>query len=347
MRVAQRGTSSTNNGVATVDRMSQGEGGLDETCTQSQITLNSTDVGPYAKGFRHAYRIQNGNQTSGVGGTDFIRFEYRIEAQDVANSGWDYTSSSSYLTVQFWVRSSVAQNFYFLINSSDGTARSYPMETGSLSADTWTKVTKTISGDSVLTFNNDNGDGIQFFFYQYLGTSYTNNGVSLNNWRNVGNPQIPVATTTWFTTNNATWDITGLQMEVSDSASDFEHKSLTEEQQLCKRYFQHYGGSADLWHFGLARAESNTARAAISVPVPMRTSPTVGSVGGHRTFDRGYNSESTDTPSVYDASSRNNNLTDAIYTVDFPGHNLTHNRIYALMSKSSNTSDFTLDAEMG
>ena len=79
----------------------------------------------------------------------------------------------------------------------------------------------------------------------------------------------------------------------------------------------------------------------------MRTSPTVGSVGGHRTFDRGYNSESTDTPSVYDASSRNNNLTDAIYTVDFPGHNLTHNRIYALMSKSSNTSDFTLDAEMG
>ena len=238
MNVAQRGTSSTSNGYATVDRMSEGEGGLDETCTQSQITLGSSDVGPYAKGFRKAYRIQNGNQTSGAGATDFIRIEYRIEAQDIANSGWDYTNSSSNISLQFWVRSSVAQNFYFIVNSIDGTARSYPMETGSLSAGTWTKITKTIPGDSSLQFDNDVNEGFTVFFYIYLGTNYADNSVSLNAWKNVGNPQTPINTTTWFTTNDATWDITGFQIEVGDSATDFEHRSFAQELQLCKRYYE-------------------------------------------------------------------------------------------------------------
>ena len=238
MQVAQRGTSSTSNGYRTVDRMSVGEGGLDETCTQSQITLGSSDVGPYAKGFRKAYRIQNGNQTSGAAATDFIRIEYRIEAQDIANSGWDYTNSSSNISLQFWVRSSVAQNFYFIVNSTDGTARSYPMETGSLGAGAWTKVTKTIPGDSSLQFDNDVNEGFTVFFYIYLGTNYANNSVSLNAWKNVGNPQTPTNTTTWFTTNDATWDITGFQIEVGDSATDFEHLSFSENLRKCQRYFQ-------------------------------------------------------------------------------------------------------------
>ncbi len=238
MQVAQRGSSSTSNSYATVDRMSLGEGGLDETCTQSQISLGSSDVGPYAKGFRQAYRIQNGNQTSGAGATDFIRFEYRLEAQDIANSGWDYTNSNSKISLQFWIRSSVAQNFYFIVNSTDGTARSFPMETGSLSAGTWTKVTKTISGDSSLTFDNNNETGLTIFFYLYLGTSYANNSVSLNAWRNVANPQTPTNTTTWFTTNDATWDITGLQLEVGSTATDFEHRSYGHELYLCQRYLE-------------------------------------------------------------------------------------------------------------
>jgi len=284
MQVAQRGTSSTSNGYATVDRMSEGEGGLDETCTQSQITLGSSDVGPYAKGFRHAYRVQNGNQTSGVGATDFIRIEYRIEAQDIANSGWDYTNSSSNISLQFWVRSSVAQNFYFIVNSTDGTARSYPMETGSLSAGTWTKVTKTIPGDSSLQFDNDVNEGFTVFFYIYLGTNYANNSVSLNAWKNVGNPQTPTNTTTWFTTNDATWDITGFQIEVGDSATDFEHRSFGQELHLCKRYY--HKTTSYNW-FNLIEKGSTYRRLRYEFPNIMRVIPTVSNATGNNNGSSG------------------------------------------------------------
>ena len=284
MQVAQRGTSSTSNGYATVDRMSEGEGGLDETCTQSQITLGSSDVGPYAKGFRKAYRIQNGNQTSGAGATDFIRIEYRIEAQDIANSGWDYTNSNSKISLQFWIRSSVSQNFYFIVNSIDGTARSYPMETGSLSAGTWTKITKTIPGDSSLQFDNDVNEGFTIFFYLYLGTSYAGAGVSLNAWKNVGNPQTPTNTTTWFTTNDATWDITGFQIEVGDSATDFEHRSFGQELHLCKRYY--HKTTSYNW-FNLIEKGSTYRRLRYEFPNTMRVIPTVLNATGNNNGSSG------------------------------------------------------------
>ena len=102
--------------------------------------------------------------------------------------------------------------------------------------------------------------------------------------------------------------------------------------------------SGDHYMFGLARAESNTARTGIVVPVPMRVAPTV-TCNGHRTFrgDGGYNSQSTDTPAIYAGSDWVPE--NAVYTIDFPGHSLTHNKVYALMSATTSTNAITLDAE--
>ena len=62
----------------------------------------------------------------------FIR--HMIEAQNVSNSGWNYTSNSSNVTLSFWVKASVAQNYYFSVLSSDGTLQNFQWKTGSLSA---------------------------------------------------------------------------------------------------------------------------------------------------------------------------------------------------------------------
>ena len=47
-------------------------------------------------------------------------------------------------------------------------------------------------------------------------------------------------TSTWYTTNDATFEITGLQLEVGDSATDFEHRSFAQELQLCKSYYEQF-----------------------------------------------------------------------------------------------------------
>ena len=245
MMVAQRGTSSsTNNVYGTVDRMKFRSGDNDEIATRSQITLSSSDTGPYQKGFRKAYRIQNGDQTSGAGAGDWQQFQYTVEAQDIASSGWDYTNSNSFITLSFWIRSSVGQRFYGYLESFDGTGQrySFAIDGGSaLSANTWRFVSIKIPGNSNLQFDNDNGQGLDIKFVTFYGTNYTDNSYSMNNWAATAtvNPNYMVDyDSTWYTTNDATWDMTGIQLEVGPEATSFEHRSFGEELELCKRYYQ-------------------------------------------------------------------------------------------------------------
>ena len=242
MMVAQRGTSSTetSGGYFTVDRLRSSVGGADEAPTMSQVDVSSgTD--PYKSGFRKAYRVTNGNQTSGAGASDYIQIDYYVEAQDVAKSGWDYTNPNSFVTLSFWMKSSVATAFPVTFRTMDGTSQAFNMSTGSLTADTWTKVIKTIPGNSNLQFNNDNGRGIRMMFFPWIGTTYTTDGLTLDTWSAWSDPKHSFElATTWWTTNDATWEITGLQLEVGSQATAFEHRSFGEELQLCHRYYYDY-----------------------------------------------------------------------------------------------------------
>ena len=143
MQVAQRGTSSTTSGYGSVDRFRVLYQGTDEAPTQSQVDVASGTT-PYTLGFRKALRVTNGNQTSGAGSSDNIKINNIIEGQDINGSGWNYLSSSSFITLSFWVKSSVAQNFYGFIRNTDGTMYQYPFETGSLTADVFPEVSKTL-----------------------------------------------------------------------------------------------------------------------------------------------------------------------------------------------------------
>ena len=241
MNVAQRsggvGVATASQGYQTVDRFKFGYSGADENLTQMQGTVSSGTT-PYTLGFRNTFKVTNGNQTSGAGSSDYVYIDYSFEAQDIANSGWNYNSASSYVTWSFWIKSSVAQSFKGYFITGDGTDYSYAFDTGSLSADTWTKVTKTIPGNSNLTVNNDTGRGLGFSLWPFIGTDLTNNSTSEDAWvTHSGSARTKDATSTWWTTNDATLEVTGFQLEVGDSATDFEHRSLAQEFALCQRYY--------------------------------------------------------------------------------------------------------------
>ena len=274
--VAQRGTSATAEEYATVDRFELSHGGEDEDCTQAQHALTSSDTGPWAKGFRYSYHITNGNQTSGGDAGDFCFIRYRAEAQDIASSGWDYTSASSYVTLSFWVKASVAQNYYGYIRTDDGTAQGYPFQTGSLSANTWTKITKTIPGNSNITVNNDNGIGLEIHFVQYLGTNYTGSGVTLDAWATYNtSARMADNTDDWWDTDNATFEITGVQLEVGSTASEYMHESYGETLAKCQRYYyKHLSGNNLVVSLGFSSATDQVS-GYIQFPTTMRATPSI------------------------------------------------------------------------
>ena len=274
--IAQRGVSATNSGYGTVDRFRVQHSGTDEAPTQAQVDVTSGTT-PYTLGFRKALRITNGNQTSGAGASDSVHFQYYAEAQDIANSGWNYTSSSSFITLQFWIKSSVAQNFQGRVRTRQGTSYNYAFETGSLSADTWTKITKTIPGNSNLQFDNDTAKNFQTDIFAFLGTDDTSSAVSLDTWAAYASgTQVKDVTSTWYTTNDATLEITGVQVEVSDHATDFEHRSFAQELELCKRYYQQpiNGSAQDIAPCAFYYSSGHIVLIS-PIVTPMRTTPTV------------------------------------------------------------------------
>ena len=237
--VAQRATQKTTHtghGYFTVDRIYTSIGGENEGRTEDQIALTASDTGPWEKGFRNSFQITNGNQTS-VDNGDYQYLLYRVEAQDIATSGWDYTSSSSYITLSFWLKSSVAQTFYGYLRTDDGTKKYYSFNTGALSANTWTKITKTIPGASGIQINNDTGVGLDIVLYAYAGGDYTFS-ITEEAWASWNSgARTRTQTSTWWETDNATFAITGLQLEVGH-ATDFEHRSYADELARCQRYYE-------------------------------------------------------------------------------------------------------------
>ena len=238
MEVAQRGISSTSSGLYTVDRVRAEFTGTDEAPTQAQVDVTS-GTSPYTEGFRKALKITNGNQTSGAGAADFVRIRTNHEGSNLATSGWNYTSPSSFITVQFWVRSSVAQTYQAYVRSMATTSQVYVWEFA-LSANTWTKVIKTIPGNSNIVFDNNNQNGLELSILPFMGTDYTTASPTLNAWGAFsGGGSRKDMTSTWYTTNDATFELTGLQLEVGSQATPFEHRSFGEELSLCQRYYCH------------------------------------------------------------------------------------------------------------
>ena len=280
MQVAQRGTtSSSTNDYCSLDRfrVDANQGAWEF----SQESLSSGD--PYNLGFRHFARLKNTTVTTA--NSRRRKFQQYIEAQNVAQSGWNYVSTTSFITVSFWVRSSVAGIYYFYLQTPNNSPDKSFTFAQTLAADTWTKVEKTISGDSSLVINNDSSTGLRISFNADHGTDFTGS-VTLNQWETFNNnARTPDTTTGWSNTLNATFDVTGVQIEVGDVATAFEHRSYGDELQRCLRYYNMLAdGNAKSIVSGAIYA-TNNFYSVFNFPVAMRAAPTLDSSSGSNYFD--------------------------------------------------------------
>ena len=289
-QVAQRGTSSTTDGYSTVDRWQGKMGNVSVTPTQSQQSTSTSDT-PYQNGFANFFRIALPSAgTANSNGQ--IEMRHLIESQNILNSGWNYKSSSAFLTLSFWFRCSTNQTFYIYFYNPDS-GKVLVLDFTASANNTWTKITKQLKGDSTLVFNNDNGAGLQVSLFAFHGTAYTNNR-SLNTWGGYdGTNFSPDMATTWLTAGASTFDITGVQLEVGSVATDFEHRSFQDEYLRCCRYF--YFTNAQ--HFSLARGNNSDGVVGfVETQVPLRATPSVTLSGNWRQYGIDSNSSSSTQP---------------------------------------------------
>jgi hypothetical protein len=169
------------------------------------------------------------NTSSGSTPT-YAQVYQNIEGNNSEDFGWG-TASASTVAVSFWVKSSLTGTFSVAIRNS-ASNRSYVSTYTISSANTWEYKTVTIPGDTSGTWLADNGVGINLVF-RIGGSGGTS---TLNAWTATGDV-FASGSTNVMGTANATWQITGVQLEKGSTATAFDYRPYGTELQLCQRYF--------------------------------------------------------------------------------------------------------------
>ena len=216
MQIAQRATSASvsnnsNEGYSTLDRWALNyfgnEGGV---ATMSQDTTVPSDT-TYGK-FSKSIKIDVTTADTSIGTTGSHSLQQNIEASIIHHSGWDYTDSSSKITLSFWARSVKAGDYCVNLQATDATR--YFVAQYTLVANTWKHVEVVIPGNSDLVFNDDNGEGLQVRWM--LSTGDDRDGATADTWFNPGSDffQSTSSQVNFFDSTDNNFFLTGVQLEV-------------------------------------------------------------------------------------------------------------------------------------
>jgi len=229
MRIAQRGTNAVTGTGFPVDRWYQGFSTSGAVSAQYETASTPT-------GFQTAVKFTTTTADATTDATDQWNVNQIIEGFNSADLLFG-TANAQDVTVSFWVRSSVTGTFCMvLLGSSDGTTldRSYVSEYTISSADTWEKKTITVPGDTGGTWTTNNGRGLVVRFGLTAGTNFQQAAGSWGTADVVGSSN----QTQLLETLNATWYVTGVQLEAGTVATPFERRSYGQELSLCQRYYE-------------------------------------------------------------------------------------------------------------
>ena len=271
MRIDQRNAGSANTSPSdfSVDRWIHAYGSTNSTASIQRVS--DAPVG-FTSSLRYtvtsaAFPLANSSSIS-----------QRIEGFNVSDFKWG-TSNASPITLSFWVKSSLTGNFGGSITNVNFD-RTYPFPYTISSSNTWEYKTITIPGDTTGTWNTDNTTGIQLNFS--LGAVSAREATT-NVWANTIARQ-PTGSMNLISTNGATFQLTGVQLEAGTVATPFERRSYGQEIALCQRYYIRYsaeGGAYGCLSPSCIYSQAINGVAAFSLPVQMRIQPSCGFSGSN------------------------------------------------------------------
>lgn len=269
MQVAQRGTSVT--GITSTPNYCTADRFLLSTVVGTLTAEQSTDA---PDGFSNSFKISctTAESTGSLNSGDYIQLHQRIEGQNLQHLAMG-TSNAKPMSLSFWVKSNITGTGTVELQQKDNSDRQVTLSYTISSADTWEYKTISIPADTSGLINNDNGVGMWILFWLQSGSAFTG-GTNQTSWTTESNPDRNASNLEFATSTQDNWAITGLQLEVGETATPFEHRSFAEELSLCQRYYQF-----NISNTGFTNT-ATSCRLGISGTVEMRASPSLSIVDG-------------------------------------------------------------------
>ena len=319
--------------------------GLNGTAGNMNIKRSgiATDAG--LVGFSSCLLATQISVTGAIDGPDAANINYVVEAQDCVQVRKGYPDAKE-MTLSFWAKASLggSGNTYVIEIRDQTNARHCNFQYQFAASGEWEYFTFVIPADKIGIVPNNNAMGISLKWWLSAGTNY-NSGSIQNTWAaEVDANRAAGLNVPFITTLNATYEMTGVQLELGNRATPFEYKKVSEELINCQRYYfaVNMGTDADQAFAGMGYARSTTTgRSYYQLPVAMRDAPTILMRGTG--FETLFNNSSSNTPLF--SSSLDETATGFGINYDIDGSNYTDTGEVAVMRVVARDSQISADAE--
>ena len=282
MQVAQRATSAavtTSSGYFTADRFrTTATSDTAGRHTQSQATI--TDL----PGFANAIKLDCTTADTSIAAGEILVLATRFEGQNLQSLAKG-TSSAKSVTVSFYAKGT-AKKYMCELTDQDNTRSIRQQFTVSSS---WQRFSIVFPGDTTGAFDDDNALSSILGFWLHAGSTYSGGSYTANTWASTVTNTRASGIDSFFSSTDNELFITGIQMEIGDVATPFEHRSFGDELHRCRRYTQVFLGDqnySELGGTGIAFSTTN-----VDVPIQlipqMRSTPSFTNSGNLQASNAG------------------------------------------------------------
>ena len=226
-------------------------------------------------GFGNSYKIDVTTADTSLSAAHAHFFRQKIEGQNLQDFAKG-TSSAKQFALSFYVKTNKTGVYTVELYDVDNNRAISKIFTV---ADTnWNRYTIIFPADTTGAFDNDNGNSLVVQFFLSAGSNYTNNGTFNNSaWGSVsGKSRVSSSNVNFADSTSNNWYLTGVQLEVGDTVTSFEHRSISEELARCQRYYYQFEIFPNQVVNFLSAYGSTWGKVQYSFPVTMRANPSGG-----------------------------------------------------------------------
>ena len=241
MNVAQRGTSHTGLGgstgaVYTLDRFC-----TFDSATAGRATVTQDSSAP--SGFANSLKVACTTADTSIAAGEQFLLQQRIEGQNLQAFAKG-TSDAKPFAVSFYVKGNASATYICELHDQDNGRQC--SKTFNVTTD-WTRIELTFPADTTGAFDDDNARSLNFNIALHAGSTYTSGTLNSSAFASTTNANRYVGGSSFFDSTDRTFFITGVQLEVGQNPTSFEHEPFERTLAKCQRYyFKSYNQGTDL-----------------------------------------------------------------------------------------------------
>ena len=272
MTVSQRHGTTVVTGVNSngyrIDRWTHQMASVNSAFSVSQST-DSPD------GFGNSYKIDVTTADTSLSAAHAHFFRQKIEGQNLQDFAKG-TSSAKQFALSFYVKTN--KTGVYTVEMYDIDNNRAISKTFTVADSNWNRYIIIFPADTTGAFDNDNGNSLVVQFFLSAGSNYTNNGTFNNSaWGSLsGKSRVSSSNVNFADSTSNNWYLTGVQLEVGDTVTSFEHRSISEELARCQRYYYQFEIFPNQVVNFLSAYGSTWGKVQYTFPVTMRANPTGG-----------------------------------------------------------------------